>query len=134
MPRLLDRSISRRDVENELYDLGCDLVEAAAGIARTAADPDAARAVPALLGCIEAALNELSSACTGLQLANMEWLDRPADSRNRAVVDRLERGYTNLHLALQDARDASRAARPLAARRLGTRIARDPRRDDPRPA
>jgi hypothetical protein len=95
------------DADNELYDFGCDLVEAATRISRTAADPDAARAVPALLGCIEAALEELSRGCAALQHANMERLD-----------GRLERGYTNLRVALQDARDASHAARRLTARRL----------------
>jgi hypothetical protein len=111
-----DRSASRRDAENELFDFACDLVEAAAGIARTAADPHAARAVPAVLGCIEEALEELSSAAAALR-ANAA----PArlDERGRARVDRLERGYTNLSVALQDARDATRAARSLAARGSG---------------
>src|SRR4051812_48167172 len=109
---------SRRDAENELYDLGCDLVEAAAGISRRAPDPYAARAVPALLGCIEAALRELSSACDALQYVNAESAPPPSDARRRAVSDRLDRGYTNLMVALQDARYASRAARSLAARDL----------------
>jgi hypothetical protein len=107
----------QRDAENELYDLGCDLVEAAAGISQRAADPSAARAVPALLGCIEAALNELSDACGALQYVNTESIPPPSEARRRAAADRLDRGYTNLVVALQDARDASRAARPLAARR-----------------
>jgi hypothetical protein len=119
MPRLADRFASRREADNELYDFGCDLVEAAADIARSAADPDAARAVPAVLGCIEAALQELSGACAALQRANAESTERPSDARALAVVDRLERGYANLSVALRDARDASRAARSLAARRLG---------------
>jgi hypothetical protein len=107
---------SPRNAENELYDRGCDLVEAAAGIALRAADPCAARAVPALLGCIEAALKELSSACGALQYVNAESPPPPSDARRRAVADRLDRGYTNLFVALQDARYASHAVRPLAAR------------------
>jgi hypothetical protein len=115
MPRSADRSASRRDAENELFDFACDLVEAAAGITRTAADPHAARAVPAVLGCIEQALDELSSAAAALQQANAAPARR-SDERGRARMDRLERGYTNLSVALQDARDATRAARSLAAR------------------
>jgi hypothetical protein len=109
---------SRRDADNDLYDFGCDLVDAAAGIARAAADPDAARAVPALLGCLEAALEALDSACAALRLANAERLGPPGTARDQAVADRLERGYANLSVALQDARQASGAARSLAARRL----------------
>ena len=93
----------RRDTENELYDLGCDLIEAAAGISRCAAGGDAARAVPALLGCIEAALEQLGSAAVRLQ-------------RTSSGSDPLDRGYANLVIALQDARRASHAARALAAR------------------
>jgi hypothetical protein len=116
MPPHATRPTAQRNAENELYDLGCDLVEAAAGIALRAADPSAARAVPALLGCIEAALQELSGACGALQYVNAESSRPPSDARRRAVADRLERGYTNLFVALQDARYACRAARPLAAR------------------
>ena len=42
-------SPSTRPPDNELYERGSDLVEAAASIRRLAADPRAARAVPAVL-------------------------------------------------------------------------------------
>jgi len=103
-----------RDLENELYDFGSDLVEAAAGIARRAADANAARAVPALLGCFEASLEELSVAVIGLQRVSCE-SPRALQTR-RPSPDTLDRGYRNLVIALQDARDASHAARSLAAR------------------
>jgi hypothetical protein len=105
----------RRPADNELYDFGCNLVDAASEICRAAADPDAAPAVPALLGCIEAALYELSCASAALQ-ANAEPPEIRPDARSRAVAARLERGYTNLSVALEDARAAARAARSLAAR------------------
>ena len=54
---------SLRPADNELYDRGCDLVEAAAAIRQLAGEPRAARAVPAVIGCLEAALAELSGAC-----------------------------------------------------------------------
>jgi hypothetical protein len=107
------RPATQSDAENELYDLGCDLVESAAAISRRAADPCAARAVPALLGCIEAALKELGGACGALQYINAE---SSPHARRQAVAERLDRGYANLIVALQDARYASRAARSLAAR------------------
>jgi hypothetical protein len=116
MARVVVGPASRRDVENQLYDFGCDLVEAAAGISRCAADPDAARAVPALLGCIEAALDELGAASAALTRSNAESSPHARHPRTKAAVDRLDRGYANLHVALQDARAASHAARSLAAR------------------
>jgi cob(I)alamin adenosyltransferase len=116
MPHHATRPTAQRNAENELYDLGCDLVEAAAGIALRAADPCAARAVPALLGCIEAALKELSGACGALKYSTAESSASAENARGRAVANRLERGYANLIVSLEDARYASRAVRPLAAR------------------
>jgi hypothetical protein len=93
--------------ENELYEAGSELVEAAISIARSAADPAASAAVPAALGCIETALEELGRACTAL---------RTATDATDARGQRLQRGYANLALALEEAADAGRAARGLAAR------------------
>jgi hypothetical protein len=96
---------SPRNADNELYD-------------RSALDPAAASSVPALLGCLEATLNELGRACTTLQQASVEWPARDGDPNLRPVVERMEHGLTNLRVALEDAESASRAARSLAARRL----------------
>jgi hypothetical protein len=93
--------------DNDLYDLGADLVEAAAGIARNAPDPDAAPAIPAVLGCIEAALDELRGAAGAL---------REAGGGDDPRHERLARGYANLGIALADAATAAAAARSLAAR------------------
>jgi hypothetical protein len=93
--------------ENELYDAGSELVEAATSIARGAADPAASAVIPALLGCMESALTELSRACVELRSVNAA-----ADER----AQRLNRGYANLAVALDDAAHAGRAARALAAR------------------
>jgi hypothetical protein len=116
-------SPSTRPPDNELYDRGCDLVEAAASIRRLAADPRAARAVPAVLGCLEAALQELRGACPAME----ETTDRATraherggpNDRLRAVAERTRRGFANLERALNDAEDAAMAARSLAARSLG---------------
>ena len=129
MPRVVVGPASRRDVENQLYDFGCDLVEAAAGISRCAADSDAARAVPALLGCIEAALHELSPACAALTRINAAPSPHAQHPRTKAAVDSLDRGYANLHAALQDARAATHAARSLAARHAETTSRRISRGD-----
>ena len=107
---------SRRAADIELYDRGCDLVEAATAIRRGVSDPEAAPAFPALLGCLEAALRELGDAAAALQQASGEPRPTFADPKDQAVADRLHRGHTNLHIALQDAEAASRAARMLAAR------------------
>lgn len=97
------------EAENMLYEAGCELVEAAGGIARVAAEPGAARAVPALLGCLETALDELERACRTLH-------DRSrCTASDPTAHDPLGRAYANLAVALQDATDASRTARSLAA-------------------
>src|SRR3954452_77446 len=113
---------SRRAADIELYDRGCDLVEAATAIRRAGDDPDASAAVPALLGCLEAALRELGDAAAALQQASGEPRQTFADPKAQAVADRLHRGYTNLHVAVQDAEAASRAARMLAARAGSQRV------------
>jgi hypothetical protein len=101
---------SKRPADNELYDRGSDLVEAAMAIRRLADDPGAGRALPALLGCIEAALHEL-----GCAAASMDETSRHA-MPTEAMADRMHRGFMNLGLALADAELASTAARGLAGR------------------
>jgi hypothetical protein len=117
-----DRNLSRRAPDNELYDYGCDLVEAAAAIRRVADAPDAARAVPAVLGCIEATLHELLWAAAALENTTARSMAgraaRCADPRLQPRSDRMNRGYANLQNALADAERASAAARSLAARAL----------------
>jgi hypothetical protein len=111
-----------RAPDNELYDRGTDLVEAAMAIRRVAGSPEASRAVPAVLGCIEAALHELVTATAALEQAMADvgpttpgCLDRRADR----VVERMHRGYVNLREALFDAHVAAAAARSLTSRALG---------------
>jgi hypothetical protein len=86
------------------------LVEAAMEIRHLADDPAAARAVPALLGCVEAALHELGCAVVSLDETSGYAV------RTDTMADRMHRGFTNLGLALADAEFASTAARGLAAR------------------
>jgi hypothetical protein len=116
-------SQSRRPPDNELYDRGCDLVEAAASMRRLAADPRAARAVPAALGCIEAALQELRSACPAMEQtterATRGRERHGPDDRLRAAAERMRRGFANLERALDDAEDTAAATRSLASRSLG---------------
>jgi hypothetical protein len=113
-------SRTARPPDNELYDRGCDLVEAAASIRQLAADPRAARAVPAILGCLEAALDELRGASAAMeQTTELAVAAGRGKPRSRAVADRKRRGFANLGCALKDAEDAATAARSLAARSLG---------------
>jgi hypothetical protein len=117
-----DRNLSGRAPDNELYDFGCDLVEAAAAIRRVADAADAARAVPAVLGCIEATLHELLWAAAALENTTARSMAgraaRCADPRLQPRSDRMNQGYANLQNALADAERASAAARSLAARAL----------------
>jgi hypothetical protein len=112
----------RREPDNELFDHGCDLVQAAAAIRRAAAagSTQTARAVPAVLGCIESALEELFWASAMLEATTADALAerqrRRPDPRTTARVERMHRGYANLQRALDDATSASSAARSLARR------------------
>src|SRR4051812_7771927 len=123
MPHTVASSPSRRPPDNELYDRGCDLVEAAAAIRRLASDPGAARAVPAALGCLEAALHELRGVCAAMEHTTecvTRGRERPGpNDRLGAMAGRMRRGFTNLERALNDAEDAASATRSLAARSLG---------------
>ena len=105
---------SKRPADNELYDRGCDLVEAATAIRRLVDDPEGGRALPALLGCIEAALHELG--CAAASMDETSGHAMPTE----AMADRMHRGFMNLGLALADAELASTAARGLAGRSLAT--------------
>ena len=107
-----------REAENELYDRGCDLLEAASAIRRFAAAPQAVGAVPALLGCIEAAISELTAASAlldDLTASSIEGRGVGDEAMTRRVK-RMERGWANLRAALGDAAAASGAARALVAR------------------
>jgi hypothetical protein len=114
--------VSGRAPDNELYDRGCDLVDAAAAIRRLADAPEAARAVPAVLGCVEAALHELLWASAALEETSArsirEHRGDGTDPRVKPRSDRMQRGYANLQDALADAERASAAARSLAGRVL----------------
>jgi hypothetical protein len=117
-----DRTPPVRAADNELYDRGCDLVEAAAAIRRVSGAADAARAVPAVLGCIEAASHELLWASAALEETTTRSLaghvGQCADPRMQPRSERMQQGYANLQAALADAERASAAARSLAVRAL----------------
>jgi hypothetical protein len=114
--------VSDRPPDNELYDRGCDLVEAAAAIRGLADAPEAARAVPAVLGCIEAAMHELFWAAASLEETTARSIGEGSGDcttpRTKLRSDRMQHGYVNLQDALADAERASAAARALAGRVL----------------
>ena len=110
-----------RDADNVLYDSGCDLVEAAASIARAATAPEAARATPAALGCIEAALEELLIAASRMEATAAGAIaGHRTGPRSQAVETRMHHGFANLQRALDDAKGAAGASRSLASRALET--------------
>jgi hypothetical protein len=107
---------------NTLYDHGADLVEAAAALRESAAEPDAASAAPAVMGCIETALRHLTAATEALERATSTALGPVPEGRLAGRHARMRHGFTNLEVALHDAADAAAAARGLAARALEARI------------
>lgn len=124
------------DADNELFDRGCDLVQAAADIRHAAESPQAIRAVPAVLGCMESALEELLWASAVLEETTGQVHVDPhgtsADSRVTRQAVLMHQGYANLQQALADAQRASAAARGLARRWLSggpahARLLRDTR-------
>ena len=107
------------DTVNEIYDRGCDLVEAAMAIRRIAGARDVAPAVPALLACVECALDELANASAALRETSgtATGHSSPGDlPRVHALDDRMRQGLANAELALADARDIAAAACALASR------------------
>ena len=111
-----------RAPDNELYDRGADLVEAAMAIRRVAAFPEARRAIPAVLGCIESALEELALASAALERTTADEASRAPECPDRhldQVLERMHRGHANLQEALSDAHTAAAAARSLTSRALG---------------
>src|SRR5215212_8621365 len=130
MPLPAVSEASKRPADDALYDRRCDLVEAAIAIRRLADDPAAGRALPALLGCIEAELHELGCAVASFD----ETSDRTMPTE--AMADRINRGFMNLGLTLADADLASTAARGLAGHSVAPtsrgRSGRDTRLERPR--
>jgi hypothetical protein len=118
-------STARIEPDNELYDRGCDLVAAAADIRRAAESPKAIRAVPAVLGCIESALEELLWATALLEQTTTQHMSAAALGiravRGAEHSDRMRQGYANLQCAIADAQRAAAAARGLARRSIHAR-------------
>jgi hypothetical protein len=122
------RTLATRAPDNELYDRGCDLVEAAMAIRRVADAPEAVRAVPAVLGCLEAALRELLWATAAFEQTSARTVEQRSAGTDWIAIRRSERmqhGYSNLQTALADAERASAAARSLASRALGAQMPRE---------
>jgi hypothetical protein len=89
---------------------------------RAAAALETAQVAPAMLGCIEAALQDLLWASAAFELASARSTsgDRAAaaGAKTRPLVERMRRGYASLQEALVDAERAAAAAWPLVARAL----------------
>jgi hypothetical protein len=79
--------------------------------------------MPAVLGCLEAALHELRGACPAMEHTTESVTrerERPGpNDRLGAMAGRMRRGYTNHERALHDAEDAATATRTQTARSLG---------------
>jgi hypothetical protein len=123
MSDTLVRPRAGRAPDNELFDRACDLLDAARAIRSAVGARDAGRATPAVLGCLQATLRELTLTATELEQISAQALDTGTTIRGEAEahgrVRRMHRGYANLRQALVDAETASSAARALTARALG---------------
>ncbi len=123
-----------READNALYDHACDLVEAAAAIRNSADRPEAVHALPAVLGCVQEAIRELSVANVAMERSAAEAMQVGAPvgdaHRRRRVTDRMYRGFENLSAALEDAQQATGACRALVARALAVAAGERRRRGD----
>jgi hypothetical protein len=119
------KSPAERDAVNDIYDHGCDLVEAAAALRRAATRAGAAGAAPAVLGCIDEALRDLAAATQVLDTGSAKLVGgENARCHESADVDRrrarMGRGFASLGVALHNAAAASAAARSLIAHELSS--------------
>jgi hypothetical protein len=112
-----------RIADNELYDRACDLLLAAEGIRRAAAEPSAAAATAATLGCVEASLEALTHGTAAMRRAADRELSRcEAASSDAAPVSRedVHVAFSELVRALENSRHAAGQLRertgPLLAR------------------
>ena len=118
---------AQADAVNELYDHGADLVEAAAALRQRAAAADASRAAPAVLGCMETALRDLTAVTSALEQSVSAAVDDETEPGTQRRLARMRHGFRNLDVALHDAAGATAAARALAARALRSASARTTR-------
>ena len=75
-----------RQPDNELFDHGCDLVQAAVAIRGAAASREGSRAVPAVLGCLESVLEELLWATALLEATTAQRSASAARALSRRVI------------------------------------------------
>jgi hypothetical protein len=106
------------DPAHDLYDARCELLATAQRLSVCARRPDCGEAIPATLGCLGAALSELSASTDALaeEMRRTRTLsDRPATATMQAL-DRLTEALTMAHDACEIARsNATVAARDSAA-------------------
>ena len=123
-----------READNELYDHACELVEAATAIRNSADRLEAVRALPAVLGCMQEAIRELSVANVAMERSAAEAMQAGAPVGDahwrRRVTNRMHRGFENLSAALEDAQQATGACRALVARALAVTAGERRRRGD----
>jgi hypothetical protein len=74
--------------------------------------------VPAVLGCIESALEELMWAAAALEQTSADLVEQNAhdDPRIAAIAERMHRGFANLQRVRSDGERAPAPARSLAGR------------------
>jgi hypothetical protein len=109
------------DPVNNLYDCGCDLVEAAAALRRQAQHPGALAAAPGVLACMETCLRELAEATAALSAIgdlSARRTNESAQARRVQQHERMRVGLVNLEVALRDAAGGAMAARSLASRAI----------------
>jgi len=101
---------------NELHDRACDLLDAAQRLRRAAATPGSWPAITATLGCVKAALDELSGAVADMGPHSSTHTGGRAATATRDLFERLR---LQLTLAQSTCGAARESVGPLLARGPG---------------
>jgi hypothetical protein len=111
---------SHQNAANALYDGACELLAAAHAMRAAAELEGSTTAIAATLGCIDATLNELSSAVEAMRRQALRDLARSAlDTGERAAIAETERAFSDFANALHRARHAADSMR----QRVGPHVA-----------
>jgi hypothetical protein len=112
-----------RDPANRLYDEACSLLAAAEGLRHAAEGPDAAPALVATLGCVEASLDAIANAVSHMHCSALARYDE----RDHDLTKRLHEAgeisavFALLKRNLSASRKGCEAARRLTGRLLADR-------------
>jgi hypothetical protein len=112
-----------RDPANRLYDEACSLLAAAEGLRHAAEGPDAAPALVATLGCVEASLEAIAIAVSHMHCSALALYDERDDEVRKRLHEagQISAAFATLKRNLSASRMGCEAARRVTGRLLADR-------------